>query len=243
MARLLAVRDLAKHFGGVTALAGVDVEVADGELVGLIGPNGSGKTTLVNCVSGVLRPTAGTVAFDGEDITGWSRPRRARAGLLRTFQNLRLFGELTVSENVEAGAFNKRAGDRAAGVRRLLDDFGLAPYARRPAADLPYGYQRRVEIARALLGHPRLLLLDEPAAGLSEAERDELRDALLDARGRLGSAMLVIDHDMTFMLELCERLVALHEGKKIFDGEPKETLAHPEVIGSYLGESAAGAGA
>lgn len=243
MARLLAVRDLAKSFGGVTALGGVDVEVADGELVGLIGPNGSGKTTLVNCVSGVLRPTGGTIEFGGDDVTTWSRPRRARAGLLRTFQNLRLFGELTVSENVEAGGFNRRAGDRTTGVRRLLDDFGLTPYARRPARDLPYGYQRRVEIARALLGQPRLLLLDEPAAGLSEPERDELRDVLLAARRRLGGGMLVIDHDMTFMLELCERLVALHEGQKIFEGDPRETLAHPEVVGSYLGSSARDAGA
>jgi branched-chain amino acid transport system ATP-binding protein len=232
---LLAVRGLVKRFGGVTALDGVDIEVADGELVGLIGPNGSGKTTLVNCVSGVLRPTKGTVVFDGGDVTSWSRPRRARAGLLRTFQNLRLFSELTVSENVEAGGFNGRATERVAGVRELLDEFILTPYARRRAADLPYGYQRRVEIARALLGRPRLLLLDEPAAGLSESERDELRDALLNARRRLGAAMVVIDHDMTFMLELCERIVAFHEGQKIFDGAPQDALEHPEVVESYLG--------
>lgn len=245
MDHLLAVRGLVKRFGGVTALRGVDVEVANGEVVGLIGPNGSGKTTLVNCVSGVLRPTEGTILFDRRDVTSWSRPRRARAGLLRTFQNLRLFGELTVSENVEAGGFNTRAtGRRRSGdVRRLLEEFALTPYARRRAADLPYGYQRRVEIARAMLGRPRLLLLDEPAAGLSEEEREELRRALLDARTRLGAAMLVIDHDMTFILELCERIVAFHEGSKIFDGLPRDALAHPEVVESYLGGVGADVGA
>jgi branched-chain amino acid transport system ATP-binding protein len=237
-APLLAVRGLEKHFGGIAALKGVDIEVDEDELVGLIGPNGSGKTTLVNCVSGVLPTSGGVVRFAGHDVTAWSRPRRARLGLLRTFQNLRLFTELTVSENVEAGGFNGRTEGRTDRVRELLDDLGLTPHARRRAADLPYGYQRRVEIARALLGRPRLLLLDEPAAGLSEAERDELRDVLLAARRRLGAAMLVIDHDMTFMLELCERLVAFHEGQKIFDGDPLEALAHPEVVDSYLGGGA-----
>lgn len=236
MDQLLAVRGLAKRFGGVTALAGVDVSVADGELVGLIGPNGSGKTTLVNCVSGVLPPTEGVVDFEGRDVTRWSRPRRARAGLLRTFQNLRLFGELTVRENIEAGGFNGRRGGTD-GVEHLLDEFALAPFARRRAGDLPYGYQRRVEIARALLGRPRLLLLDEPAAGLGESERDDLRDALLAARRRLGMSMLVIDHDMTFMLDLCERLIAFRDGRKIFDGRPREAVSHPEVVESYLGAS------
>jgi branched-chain amino acid transport system ATP-binding protein len=232
---LLDVRGLVKRFGGVTALQEVDIDVADGEIVGLIGPNGSGKTTLVNCVSGILRPTAGTVVFDGTDVTAWSRPQRARAGLLRTFQNLRLFNELTVTENVEAGGMSGRTAAVEHGVEELLDQFGLRPYARRRAADLPYGYQRRVEIARALLGRPRLLLLDEPAAGLSESERDDLRDALLDVARRLGPAMLVIDHDMTLMLELCERIVAFKEGSKIFDGLPQEVLTHPEIVESYLG--------
>jgi ABC-type branched-subunit amino acid transport system ATPase component len=232
MDSVLVVRGLGKRFGGVVAVSAVDLEVADGELLGVIGPNGSGKTTVVNCVSGVLRPTAGAILFDGQDVSRWPRPRRARAGLLRTFQNLRLFSELTVTENVEVGASTRRG---RADVRRLLREFGLAPHARRAVCDLPYGFQRRVEIARALAGRPRLLLLDEPAAGLSESERDGLSETLLDVRRELGTSMLVIDHDMTFMLRTCERMVALHEGRTVFSGTPHEVLAHPQVVESYLG--------
>ena len=229
---LLAVRGLAKHFGGVVALRGVDLEVASGELLGLIGPNGSGKTTLVNCVSGVLQPTAGAVEFDGQDITHWPRARRARAGLLRTFQNLRLFQDLTVAENLEAGRFNGRSGPA---VETVLTDLRLAQHQRTRAADLSYGYQRRVEIGRALIGKPRLLLLDEPAAGLSDVEQEQLRDWLLEARTRLDCSMLVIDHDMSFMLSVCDRIVAFNEGRTIFSGPLSEAMAHPEVVEAYLG--------
>jgi ABC-type branched-subunit amino acid transport system ATPase component len=232
---VLAVRDLVKRFGGVTALDGVDLEVTDGESLGLIGPNGSGKTTLVNCVSGILQPTSGAIVFDGQDVSTWPRARRARAGLLRTFQNLRLFNELTVAENIEAGLSTGRSSHGGDGVHAVLEQLDLAHLARRRVADLPYGYQRRVEIARALIGRPRLLLLDEPAAGLSETERDELRDALHDAQRRLGTAMLVIDHDMTFIVDLCERIVALHEGRRIFSGAAREALTHHGVVESYLG--------
>jgi branched-chain amino acid transport system ATP-binding protein len=231
----LAVRGLVKRFGGIVALAGVDLEVASGELLGLIGPNGSGKTTLVNCVSGVMRPTVGTVVFDGQDITRWSRPRRARAGLLRTFQNLRLFTDLTVGENVEAGRFTGRSQVNGESVRTLLHDLQLDLYARTRAADLSYGYQRRVEVGRALLGAPRLLLLDEPAAGLSETEQEVLRDWLLEARKRYGCSMIVIDHDMSFMLSVCDRIVAFHEGRSIFSGDPREAMVHPKVVEAYLG--------
>jgi ABC-type branched-subunit amino acid transport system ATPase component len=229
---VLVVRGLSKRFGGVVAVDDVDLEVADGELLGLIGPNGSGKTTLVNCVTGVLRPTAGSVVFDGSDVTAWPRPRRARAGLLRTFQNLRLFAELTVAENVQVGGSTQRG---PVDVEGLLREFHLTPYARRPVRDLAYGFQRRVEIARALAGRPRLLLLDEPAAGLSETERDELADELLSVRSDLGTSMLVIDHDMAFMMRVCERMVALHEGRTVFSGTPDEVLAHRQVVESYLG--------
>jgi branched-chain amino acid transport system ATP-binding protein len=232
---LLAVRGLVKRFGGIVALAGVDLEVAGGELLGLIGPNGSGKTTLVNCVSGVLHPTDGNVFFDEQDITGWPRTRRARAGLVRTFQNLRLFTDLTVSENVEAGRFNGRSQAKPGAVRTVLRELGLERYERTRAADLPYGYQRRVELGRALLGEPRLLLLDEPAAGLSDVEQEELRDTLVESRTRFGCSMLVIDHDMSFMLSVCERIVAFHEGRSIFSGSPAQALVHPEVVEAYLG--------
>jgi len=237
---LLVVRRLVKRFGGIVALDGVDLEVADGELLGLIGPNGSGKTTLVNCVSGVVAPTAGSITFDGADITRWPRTRRARAGLLRTFQNLRLFTELTVSENVEAGRFNGRSTAGPQAVDDLLRVLKLDGYARTRASDLPYGYQRRVEIGRALLGEPRLLLLDEPAAGLGDVEQEQLRDWLLEARERLGCAMLVIDHDMSFMLSICERIVAFHDGRIIFSGSPADAMVHPEVVAAYLGAGAPG---
>jgi ABC-type branched-subunit amino acid transport system ATPase component len=229
---VLVVRDLSKRFGGVFAVNALDRVVADGELLGVVGPNGSGKTTVVNCVSGVLRPTEGTIVFDGHDVSRWPRPRRARAGLLRTFQNLRLFSELTVVENVQLGGSTRRG---RADVDRLLAEFGLAAHARRPVRDLPYGFQRRVEIARALAGRPRLLLLDEPAAGLSAAERDELAETLLAVQRELGAAMLVIDHDMTFMSRISERMVALHEGRSIVSGPPSEVLAHAQVVASYLG--------
>src|SRR3954447_2277555 len=240
---MLAARQIQKRFGGVAALAGVDVDMASGELLGLIGPNGSGKTTLVNCLSGVHLPDSGTVMFDDRDITRWSRPRRARGGMLRTFQNLRLFQELTVGENVEAGRFTRRAEGRREDTGELLDELGLASRERVRSSDLSYGQQRRVELGRAVAGRPRLLLLDEPAAGLSETEREELRDRLLQIRNRLGCAMIVIEHDMPFILGLCERLMVLHEGAVIYSGAPKDAIVDPGVVEAYLGAPVEASGA
>jgi branched-chain amino acid transport system ATP-binding protein len=233
---MLAVRQLEKHFGGVTALDGIDLELSGGEVLGLIGPNGSGKTTLVNCLSGVHLPDAGTVEFESRDITRWSSARRARAGLLRTFQNLRLFGELTVGENVEAGQFTGRAPKGPGAAAAMLEDMGLKAKARNVASDLSYGEQRRVEIGRAVAGEPQLLLLDEPGAGLSDLDRTNLRARLIEIRDRTGCAMIVIDHDMPFILGLCTRILVLHDGRIIYAGDPAGAVADKGVIEAYLGK-------
>jgi branched-chain amino acid transport system ATP-binding protein len=232
---VLAARQIEKHFGGVSALRGVDVDLASGELLGLIGPNGSGKTTLVNCLSGVHLPDAGTVEFDGHDITRWSRSRRARAGISRTFQNLRLFEQLSVGENVEAGSFTGREEGGRDRTIQLLRGFGLTSRERSRATDLSYGLQRRVELARAVAGRPRVLLLDEPAAGLSDVEREEMQARLIEIRDRLGCAIVVIDHDMPFILGLCERLLVLHEGSLIYSGKPADAIVDAGVVEAYLG--------
>jgi branched-chain amino acid transport system ATP-binding protein len=232
---MLTVRQLEKRFGGVKALDGIDVELSGGEVLGLIGPNGSGKTTLVNCLSGVHLPDAGTIEFESHDITRWSSTRRARAGLLRTFQNLRLFSELTVGENVEAGQFTGRAPKGPAAAAEMLREMGLEGRGRTVASGLSYGEQRRVEIGRAMAGEPRLLLLDEPGAGLSDVDRAGLRTRLIEIRDRTGCAMIVIDHDMPFILGLCTRILVLHEGRLIYAGDPAGAVADQGVIEAYLG--------
>jgi len=233
----LAVRNLVRRFGGLTALAGVDLDLAEGEILGLIGPNGSGKTTLVNCVSGVDRVTSGSVHLDGREITSWSRVRRARAGLARTFQNLRLFKELTVLENVAvartaAGARKMRDGNSAGDLTARL---GLEDRARSVVSRLPSGIQRRVEIARALATNPRVLLVDEPAAGLNDAETAELRQLLKEVRDQFGCSILLIDHDMSLVLRVADRVQVLDEGRSIFVGRPDEAFKQSRVVEAYLG--------
>ena len=235
---LLRVEALAKHFGGVRALDGVTLDVRGGETLGLIGPNGSGKTTLVNCVSGVLRPSAGTVRLEESDITGWSRVRRARTGLVRTYQSLRLFQHMTAAENIEVGLLNvmPRAGaTRRRAVSEALELQELGAVARVCVSQLAYGQQRRVEIARAIVSRPRVLLLDEPAAGLGEDETRVLQETLVRARNELGFAMVMIDHDVSLIMRISSRVVALHEGKILAEGSPIEIAAHPDVIAVYLG--------
>jgi len=233
----LAVRNLVRRFGGLTALAGVDLDLAEGEILGLIGPNGSGKTTLVNCVSGVHRVTSGSVHLDGREITRWSRVRRARAGLARTFQNLRLFKELTVLENIAVAR-------TAAGARKMTDGnsaddlaarLGLEDRARSVVSRLPSGIQRRVEMARALATNPRVLLVDEPAAGLNDAETAELRQLLKDVRNQFGCSILLIDHDMSLVLRVADRVQVLDEGRSIFTGRPDEAFKQSRVVEAYLG--------
>jgi ABC-type branched-subunit amino acid transport system ATPase component len=234
----LQVRLLRKNFGGVRALASVSLDVASGEMVGLIGPNGSGKTTLVNCVSGVLAPNNGTITFEGYDITRWSRAHRARSGVARTYQSLRLFKNLTVAENVECGLIRRahhRSRERRRHVASTLEAHGLIELANVPVADLSYGLQRRAEIARMLVSEPRLLLLDEPAAGLAEEETARLRDLLVETRNRLGLSILIIDHDVSFIMAISDRVIVLDNGSVLFSGLPHEVAREPAVITAYLG--------
>jgi ABC-type branched-subunit amino acid transport system ATPase component len=232
---LLTATNIVKRFAGVTALAGVDLELGEREVLGLIGPNGSGKTTLVNCISGVLAVDNGEIALRGSALTRKSRAGRARAGLARTFQTPRLFADLTVRENVTVG-LNARAGrgQDGADVEALLVRLGLQDVSRHVVASLPYGYQRRVEIARALAGEPRVLLLDEPAAGLNDAETAELRALLREISGDECS-IIVIDHDMTLIMGVSDRIQVLDEGRVIFTGAPEDAFRHKQVVEAYLG--------
>jgi branched-chain amino acid transport system ATP-binding protein len=233
----LVARDVHVHFAGVRAVDGVDLELAEGEILGLIGPNGAGKTTVVNALSGFQRPTAGRVELDGHDVTRWSPDRRARAGLARTFQNIRLFRSMTAAENVEAAALGAGVRRTAAVARaaEVLALFGLADRADRRADSLPYGDERRLGIARALALRPRLLMLDEPAAGLNEAESDELLHTLVRIRDELGCGLLVIEHDMRLIMRLCDRIQVLDYGRTIKIGDPEAVQRDPAVLEAYLG--------
>jgi branched-chain amino acid transport system permease protein len=233
----LVASNIGKAFGGLRALDGVHAHVRHGEIVGLIGPNGSGKTTLLNVISGVYAPDCGHVTIDEIDTTGSPSHRVAHHRVARTFQNIRLFPGLTVLENVELAAHAAAPGvdtPRAAAWRHL-GEMELASDADRRAATLPYGAQRRVEIARALAARPHYLLLDEPAAGMNEAESDSLLETIVDLRQRYGFGILVIDHDLRLIMRLCERVIALNEGRVISEGEPRHVQSDPVVAEAYLG--------
>ena len=235
MPPLLHAKEIVKRFGGVTALAGVDLELAENEILGLIGPNGSGKTTLVNCLSGVLKIDGGDVLLGERSLARASRTRRARAGMARTFQTPRLFRDLSVRENIEVGANAGRARRSGrARVEVLLRRLGLEELSRHVVSSLAYGYQRRVEIARALVAEPQVLLLDEPAAGLNDAETADLRELLLDIR-REGCAIIVIDHDMNLIMNVSDRVQALDDGRVIFVGAPEDAFREKVVVEAYLG--------
>jgi branched-chain amino acid transport system ATP-binding protein len=236
----LRASSVSRSFAGIQALRDVTLELGPGEVVGLIGPNGAGKSTLVNILSGFDRPSRGRVMLEERDVTRWSAHRRGRHGLSRTFQHTHAFRSLTVRENVEVSALGVGASGRAATRRadELLGLLGLAEYASRPASDLSHGDERRLGVARALATDPRYVLMDEPAAGLPEAEVPRFATAVNMVRER-GSGVLLVDHNVALVLEVCERIHVLDQGATLAEGTPDEIRAHMGVAAAYLGESAA----
>lgn len=243
---ILSLRNVQKHFGGVKAVDGIDIDVSRGTVHALIGPNGSGKTTTLNVLSGIYKSTAGEIRVDGQSVTRSAPHNVAAHGVGRTFQNIRLFPTMSALENVMIGAQREgnplQPGHAALRERALsaLGFVGMADRANVIVKNLPYGHQRLVEIARALAGHPKLLLLDEPAAGLNLTEKQELVALLKRLRGH-GLTIFLIEHDMGLIQQVSDRISVLNFGKKIAEGTPEEVLRHPEVIKAYLGEDAHGA--
>ena len=236
----LRASSVSRAFAGVEALRDVTLELHRHEVVGLIGPNGAGKSTLVNVLSGFDVPTAGTVVLEGRDVTRWRAHRRGRAGIARTFQHSRSFRGLSVRENVEVAALG--VGTRPAAARRRAEELlvllGLSAYAERPAGALAHGDERRLGVARALATEPRFVLLDEPAAGLPEAEVPEFAEAVRSVRDEHGAGVLLIDHNMALVMEVCDRLQVLDQGRTLAEGTPAEIRANLDVTAAYLGESA-----
>jgi len=237
-ARLRAT-DVARAFKGVQALEGLNFELGRHEVVGLIGPNGAGKTTLINVITGFDRPTAGAIELDGVDVTGWPASRRARAGLARTFQQGRVFGELTVQENVELGALGVGAGAHQARARadELLSIMQLADHAKLPASLLAHGEQRKVAVARALASRPRYVLMDEPAAGLFESDISAFAEVIRSVRDGYDAGVLIVDHNMALIMAVSDRIEVLDQGRSLASGTPEEIRRNIDVAAAYLGAS------
>jgi branched-chain amino acid transport system ATP-binding protein len=249
---LLAVRDVAVHFGGIVALDGVSFDLAPGQLLGLIGPNGAGKTTLFNCLSRLYVPVAGDILFEGRSILSVPPHRIVDIGISRTFQNLALFGRMSVLDNIRVGGHRQSRGDfltdalgLPAAIRRdaaltdaawaLVDHLDLRDVATQVVSDLPFGLQKRVELARALAAKPKLLLLDEPAGGLNHHEVEELGRLIRRIRDERHVTVLLVEHHMNLVMSICDKVVVLDFGRKIAEGTPAEVRSNPDVVVAYLG--------
>ena len=251
---VLEVRNLSKSFRGLQALRDYDLQLAAGTIHGVIGPNGAGKTTLFHLLSGLLRPTAGAIAFEGRDITGSPAYRVARMGIARTFQNIRLFGDLPVIDNVKVGlqlhaprsllgtlvtsrAFRRQEQELEQRAETLLELFGIADQRDRLARNLPYGDQRRLEIARAVATDPRILLLDEPNAGMNPIETQDLLRLIRSLRDDHHITIVLVAHDIPLVMNLCDRIQVLNYGKVLAEGAPAVVRADPDVVAAYLGQA------
>ncbi|ARP86875.1 high-affinity branched-chain amino acid ABC transporter ATP-binding protein LivG [Bordetella genomosp. 9] len=250
---LLKVSGLCMRFGGLLAVDHVEFDVKSDEVFAIIGPNGAGKTTVFNCVGGFYKPTSGDIVMDGQNITGLSSHLVARHGLVRTFQNVRLFKQLTVLENLlvaqhtqvetrllpgllKMKSYRQAEADALSRAAQWLDFMGLRQYANREAGNLAYGHQRRLEIARCMITKPRLLMLDEPAAGLNPQEKQDLQRLIDRLRREFGVAVLLIEHDMSLIMGISDRILVMEHGKPIMTGTPQAVRSDERVIKAYLGE-------